>query len=161
MIKQENADIILYVAIAIFVGGLIYMLWPWLSQISPIRIRSPFTIRKQGQHFSNQIKKIPSRIEYDNVLWEDGGTRYWGSGVVVIGPLCPNDFTPLCTEDRGQINSNPSEDTLISDSDYNSRLFCLKCKSKYTLGTEPKSIEDSRDEVNNLFEGKRRREQET
>lgn len=103
----------------------------------------------------------PSRLEHDNVLWEDGGKHYWGGGVVVNGPLCPKDFTPLCTEKRDKINSNPSEDTLISDSDYNSRLFCLECKSKYILGKEPKSMQDSRDEVSNLFEGKRRREQET
>ncbi len=105
------------------------------------------------------VPKKPSRLVHDNVLWEDAGTNYF-SGIVVDGPLCPKDFAVLGRERRGKIE-NISYDAQISDSEYHSRLVCPECGSKYTLGKEPKTIQESRNEVRRRFEGKRRREQET
>lgn len=101
----------------------------------------------------------PIRIEHDNVLWEDRGSTHWDN-VIVVGPLCPKDFTPLSTEHRDKIEPNVRHNTFISDYAGHSRLFCTECKSKYTFGSEPKSIEQSKEEVRNRFEGKRRRESE-
>lgn len=104
------------------------------------------------------LTKKPSRLIYDNVIWEDAGKDGWGR-IVVIGPLCPKDLTPLGSEAHGKIQSSINFNKPISDYEYHSRLFCLECKSKYTLGAEPKTPEDSEDEVRKLFDGKRRREQ--
>jgi len=104
------------------------------------------------------VRKKPSRLEYDNVLWEDMGRHSWGH-IVVGGPLCPKDYTPLCRERRGKLENTSSDDT-ISDSEYYYRLVCPKCRNKYTFGKEPKTIRESTDEVRNCFEGLRRREQE-
>ena len=108
-----------------------------------------------------QISKKPSRLVHDNVLWEDEGTSAWGGRVIVAGPLCPKDFARLSAECHGKIINQVDDNTLVSDSEYHSRLFCPECKGKYTLSAESKYICDSRDEVRNRFEGKRRREKET
>lgn len=105
------------------------------------------------------VNRKASRLEHDGVLWEDGGTSGWG-GLRVIGPLCPKDYATLGTEHYDKISSHPNDDTLISKSEYHSRLLCPECKSKYTLGKQPKIIKDSGNEVRSRFEGKRRREQE-
>lgn len=44
MITQDNADILLYIAIAVFVSGLLYTLWPWL-----LKAKNPFNTQKQGR----------------------------------------------------------------------------------------------------------------
>jgi len=136
----------------LLVSGMFSVAWylPKLSSRYPGR---------KTQLYVNGVHTKPSRLEHDNVLWEDGGRHGWS--ISVIGPLCPIDFVPLGAEKRDRIISNPSEDTVISDSDYHSRLFCPECGEKYTLGTQPKTIRDSRDEVRNRFEGKRRRDKES
>jgi hypothetical protein len=114
-----------------------------------------------GKTESNSIRvsKKPSRLEHDNVLWEDGGKSGWG--ISVIGPLCPKDFAVLSIERYGKIEKIGDYSRTISKDEYDARLYCPECKRKYTLGKEAKKICDSEDEVRNRFEGKRRREQET
>ncbi len=96
------------------------------------------------------------RLTYDNVLWEDAGTGNFG-GVIVHGPFCPNDLTPLAIK-RGY---DKKVDTQLRDNDYigdrGELLFCLKCNTEYIFGTGIKTIEESRNEVRSLFEGMRRR----
>jgi hypothetical protein len=70
MITKANADIILYIAIAFFVGGLIYMLYPWLQKI---RIKE----RAYGDDKNHQVNgKIDScswsdkkRIKAGEIIW--------------------------------------------------------------------------------------------
>lgn len=108
---------------------------------------------------TNLVHGKPSRLEHNGVLWEDIGKSMFG--IKVYGPLCPKDLTPLGSEHSDKIKSSINYDNLVSDSQYHSRLFCPECKSKYTLGAEPKTTEDSLNEVRSRFEGKRNREQET
>ena len=101
---------------------------------------------------------ICPRLEHDGVLWEDAGYTSWGN-ISVIGPLCPKDYTPLAIKNRDKIETNIKYNTFISNSGYHSQLVCPECKAEYTLGTNPKTLQNSHDEVGNRFEGKRRREQ--
>jgi hypothetical protein len=103
-------------------------------------------------------KPIPSRLEHDGVLWEDGGNDGWRS-LNVIGPLCPKDFTPLAMKKSDKVEANLNYDTTISNSGYHSLLICPECKTEYNLGEKPKTIQSSHNEVRNRFEGKRKREQ--
>jgi len=109
---------------------------------------------------SSIVHKKPSRLEHDGVLWEDQGRNAWGN-ISVVGPLCPKDFAFLGIEHNDKIESHPKWDSIISRSEYHSRLICPECKSKYTLGKQMKTLQESHDEVYNRFEGKRRREKET
>ena len=138
--------------LALLIAGMFCVAW-YLPKLAP-----RFAGMKTKSNVS-LVHKKPSRLEHDGVLWEDGGKSGWG--ISVIGPLCPKDFAPLGGENRDKITSAISNDALISDSNYHSRLFCPECKGKYTLGAQPKTIQESRGEVRSRFEGKRRREQET
>jgi hypothetical protein len=159
-IAENHTWVFLWLPVVITVIVLLALTWRDYKKLHALKIAgasgvgTPTIIQTPAR-----TTKKPSRIKYDNVLWEDGGTRYWGSGVLVIGPMCPLDYVTLCVERRGEIKSFIDDDTFISEHD--SRLFCPKCKRKYTFDTKPKRIRDSRGEVENLFEGKRRREQET
>jgi hypothetical protein len=104
------------------------------------------------------LVKTPSRLLHDNVLWEDGGKSGWG--IHVVGPLCPKDYAHLGSEHGDKIKSYIDYDAVISKSYYHTMLVCPECKSKYTLGKNPKTANESMGEVRNRFEGKRRREQE-
>ncbi len=97
-----------------------------------------------------------SRLIHDGVLWEDRGTNVLGN-MLVIGPLCPKDYTPLAVKEGGKINTDISRRVIISTSGDDYRLVCLECNTIYSLGTKPKRIIDSRNEVGNRLEGKRRR----
>jgi hypothetical protein len=135
--------------LVIFVAGIFAVAWylpklaPALYSFGTIRTAKPATTR---------------RLEHDGVLWEDGGYNSWGN-IYVIGPLCPKDYTPLAIKQRDRIETYINDGTLISDSEYHSKLVCPECEVEYTLGKKYKSIKDSRHEVGNRFEGKRRRDQ--
>ena len=109
---------------------------------------------------TSRVRTPRTQLKYDGVLWEEGGFNTWGNRVT-IGPLCPEDYTPLAIKHNDKIDTNVNFDKFISDSSYHSTLLCLKCKTEYTLGTEVKQLQNSRAEVSILFEGKRRREQQT
>jgi hypothetical protein len=156
-------------ALAVFFAWMLNLPWPLIGLISilvfilgVLAMYPLLIIIRQVKNTKTIVRPIkkPSRLEWDNVLWEDGGRYYWGGGVVVKGPLCPKCKTMLCTERNGEIDSNPREDTIISDSSYHSRLKCLKCDKIYLLGTKQKTIKQSDNEVATLFEGKRRRDAE-
>lgn len=77
---------------------------------------------------------------------------------MVVGPLCPKDYTPLAKKREDRVDTYLSDDTLISDSDWHSQLFCPECGGEYTLGSTPKIVENSRGEVCSRFDGRRRRQ---
>lgn len=140
---------------------LVYLAW---GLIARMRLQCPVVLINQQGKTNVIVSKIttvrrpPSRLEHDGVLWEDGGVNsIWGLNV--IGPLCPKDYTPLSVKWGDKTEASVSDDTFISASGYHHQLFCLECKTEYTLGTKAKQIKDSRDEVRNRFEGMRRREQ--
>ena len=133
-----------------------------ILKLIPIRLRSPLYIVG-----NNPAKKItngralsdPIRLEYDNVLWEDIGRRGRLQGEIIVkGPLCPKDFTPLSIRRGSNIETRFDDDRFISE--YHGYLYCITCKGKYLLAARSKSkqIVKSRDEVRVLFEGKRARE---
>ena len=133
--------------LVVVIAGLFAVAW-YLPRMANMKIKTEI---KPIRNLSR------SRLEHDGVLWEDGGYNAWGN-IDVIGPLCLKDYTPLAIEDRDGIDTNISFDTVVSTSEYHCRLVCLECNTKYTLGKKPKEIGDSRAEVRNRFEGKRRRE---
>jgi len=134
--------------LVVVVAGVFAVAW-YLPKLTNMKLR---TATEPMRTFN------PSRLEHDGVLWEDGGYNAWGN-LSVIGPLCPKDYTPLAIKDRDGINTSISFDTTISTSEYHCTLVCLECNTEYTLGKKPKEIGDSRAEVGNRFEGKRRRGQ--
>jgi hypothetical protein len=131
--------------LVVFVAAMLGVAW-YLPKLANIKLKiAPIP------------KRVVNRLEHDGVLWEDGGFNTWGN-LNVIGPLCLKDFTPLAIKDRDKVNTYTRDDTLISNSGYHSQLVCLECKVEYTLGVNPKTIKDSRNEVGSRFEGKKRRE---
>ena len=52
LITQANADIILYIAIAVFILGLIYMFWPWLKIYLVTPLTLPLFIVQHELEFS-------------------------------------------------------------------------------------------------------------
>lgn len=148
---------------------IVYLLW---NLIMRVRFQQPIILIDQHSETKTVSKTtivnqyIPRRLEHDGVLWEDGGND-WGH-IDVIGPLCPKDYTPLATKDyRGSIINHAKFDADISDIPdhlgyhHYFKLVCPECKTEYTLGNNPKKLQDSHDEVRLRFEGKRRREQQT
>ena len=131
--------------------------------VKQIRIRKPFILA--SQHAGVKAEKTPElntnppRLIHDSVLWEDNGNNMWGN-LDVIGPLCPKDYTPLAEKRGSEVDTNLSNDTLISDSGYHSQLICPECGGEYTLGSTSKIVGDSRGEVSSRFEGMRRRNQD-
>jgi hypothetical protein len=122
---------------------------------SPIKFQHRLGVKPLN---TAKLNTSRSRLIHDGVLWEDGGTNVWGN-MDVIGPLCPKDYTPLAMKERDRINTDISYRAIISTSGDDYKLVCLECNTKYSLGTRPKRIVDSRSEVGNRFEGKRRRSQ--
>ncbi|MFC1930350.1 hypothetical protein ACFLWE_00430 [Chloroflexota bacterium] len=115
--------------------------------------------RKRTKTTIKTTKSANTRLTYDNVLWENVGVNGYG-GMMVKGPFCPKDFTPLVTK-RGwdkKVDTNLREDDSFSE--YHDQLFCLECNTEYVLSKSYKRLGQSRSEVRNLFEGIRRREQE-
>lgn len=106
-----------------------------------------------------------TRLEHDGVLWEDGGLDSLGH-VVVKGPLCKKDLTPLAFRYRLKGSDKPDKlRTDINDSlvifvgqAVCSQLICLECKAEYTLDAQPKRLGKSRSEAGMRFEGMRRRQ---
>ncbi len=140
--------------LALLIAGMFCVAW-YLPKLTP---------QYMGSKNKPSISSIPlkkSRLQHDNILWEGGGRSGWGCDILVIGPLCPKDFTLLSIEHSGEITDIRTDDIYISDSPYHSRLYCSECKGKYLLDTKSKNLKKSRDEVRNRFEGKRRREQES
>ena len=133
--------------IVIFVVTIIVVAW-YLPKLSP-------TVFSFGITRAKKQNITPHRVKHDGVLWEDGGSDSWGN-VNVVGPLCPKDYTPLSTKHNDKIEAYLSFDTLISSSNYHSRLICLECHAKYTLGRKPKKISDSRNEIAVRFTGMRK-----
>jgi len=132
----------------VFVAGLFAVAW-YLPKLAPV-----YTGRKIITETTQ-----PLRVQHDGVLWEDTGKTYAGSGRIVVGgPLCPNDLTPLALTDGEEVDTNVDYDSYISDCDY--QLVCIKCKTEYFLEEEPKQLQKSRNEAGNLLEGIKRREQE-
>ncbi len=150
-------------SIAIWISFLILLViynWQFIKQI---RIQKPFILASQraviDSEKTSRVKKSRPRLIHDGVLWEDGGNNPWGN-LSIIGPLCPKDYTPLAIENHdGRIEANMDYDKRIWTSGYNHMLVCTECNAKYTLGKKPKQVRNSRNEVYNHFEGKRRREQ--
>lgn len=135
----------------IFVAAIFAVAW-YLPKLTP-------ELYSFGTARNTKTSITHSRLEYDSVFWQDDGLDVLGR-VMVIGPLCPRDYTALAIKRRDKIDTRIPDHTVISPDAYHSQLVCLQCKSEYTLGTKSKTIEDSCDEVRNLFEGKRRREQQ-
>ena len=109
---------------------------------------------------------IPSRRDHDGVCWEDGGLDSLGH-VIVKGPLCPKDWTPLIWRRRWQNRHEPDKvETNVKDGftvfvgrSVAFQLICLDCGGEYSLGVRPKQLGKSRAEAGLLFEGMRRRGQ--
>ncbi|MFC2035274.1 hypothetical protein ACFLUJ_04020 [Chloroflexota bacterium] len=133
----------------------------FLGERIKLRVRSPFfSTNPHNVIVTSQPQKTTRRrLTHDGVLWEAGGNNVWGN-MDIIGPLCPKDYTPLSTKRYDKIIANLSYDTIVSSSEYNSRLFCLECHTEYTLGDDSKSIQASHNEVGVRFVGLRKREQE-
>ena len=140
-----------------------YLMW---SLIKRIKLQSPIFFKSQksspalASATANKLIKQPPprRLEHDGVLWEDGGSNGWG-GVYVIGPLCPKDYTPLSLKYRDNIEAKLNFGTTISSSGGNYQLVCLQCHTTYSLGKNPKRVQESYDEVAVRIIGMRRREQ--
>jgi len=141
-----------------------YLMWGLITRI-PLRFQTPIIIiNQQGKvniasNITANKQPVPTRLTYDNVLWEDAG-NYVSGGVMVHGPFCPKDLTPLATK-RGWdkiVDTNLSEGDNFSDQ--GEHMFCLECKAEYVLSKNYKRLEQSRSEVRSLFEGIRRRKQE-
>ena len=134
--------------LVVFVAGLFAVAW-YLPKLEP-------ALYSLG---SAKIKKQSvTRLEHDSVLWQDGGNDNYGY-IKVIGPLCQKDITPLAVKLRdGRIETSIKWDTIISSSEYPPKLICPECDTEYTLGVNPKKLEDSHNEVRSRFEGKRRRD---
>ena len=139
--------------LVIFVAAIFAVAW-YLPKLSP-SLASFGLVRQKKQ----QTLPRPFLI-YDNVRWEDGGNDGWGY-INVIGPLCPNDYTPLALKRREKVDTSINYEVVISDSDYHSKLLCLQCKTEYTLTHKPKQLSDSHNEVRLLFDGIRRRKTNT
>lgn len=107
---------------------------------------------------SNQKKKVPIRLKHDNVVWEDIGWDGHG-GIRVAGPYCPKDLSTLGFEQYGKVDNNLRWDITIAPPDgflpY-AGLICPKCHERYYFGEEPKTVQESEDEVRSIFEGMRR-----
>ncbi|MFC1955548.1 hypothetical protein ACFLWZ_03305 [Chloroflexota bacterium] len=144
--------------------------WDWLAQtptplswvlviIGIVLLVKPQKFVHQTRILSQQMDKKISRprLEHDGVLWEDGG-NYVSGGIMVIGPLCPKDYTPLGIKDLygDRIETQIKKDQYISQS--TTHLVCPECHKEYTLIDEGKKLDDSRQEVGSRFLGKRRRD---
>lgn len=151
------------------VGLILYLMWDLImstpEMVARLRIQSPIILkRKESETKSittiNGVKKrVANRLEHDGVVWEDGGWGGFGT-LVVHGPLCPKDLTPLATKFGEHIDTNINYDKTVSSWGGHSKLVCPECNAEYVLGEKSKSIKDSLNEVRSRFEGKRRREQE-
>ncbi len=135
--------------LAVVIAGLFAVAW-YLPKLAPI-----YTGRKTAITPKRTLNR--PRLIHDGVLWEDGGNSAFG-GIMVEGPLCPKDYTPLAKKRGGKVDTHLSNDTLISDSDYHSQLVCPECGGEYTLGPTSKIVQASTDEVRSRFEGVRRRQ---
>lgn len=144
-----------------FIALGVYLLWAFLTQF---RLQPPIiNINQRGKvNIASNIRvsesHIPSRLIYDNVLWEDGGINEWGN-IRVEGPFCPKDLTPLAMTQNDRVETHVDYQRVISGAVYEYRLFCLQCKAEYLLGDNPKRLKNSHDEVYKLFEGIRKRGQ--
>lgn len=137
--------------LVIFVSVIFAVAW-YLPKLAPALYSfSAVTTSKSKAYVT------PTRMVQDGVLWQDGGYDSYGY-INVIGPLCQKDYTPLAIKNRDRIETNITFDTIISDSEWQSKLVCPECKTEYTLGKNPKKLGDSHNEVRSRFEGKRRRD---
>ncbi len=123
--------------------------------------------QRRQQRLNATPKRKLERIEHDGVLWEHIGRHYaFSNELFAEGPFCPKDYCPLSLRygrHRGgheEVRADNHADQEISSSDFNAILFCPQCKERYTLGAkeEGKTIKQSRQEVESLFEGRHRRE---
>lgn len=135
--------------LVIFVAGIFAVAW-YLPKLAPV-----YTGRQTTMTPKRTLKR--PQLIHDGVLWEDGG-NYASGGIMVIGPLCPKDYTPLGEKYRDEFRPRIGDDTFISGLKDDSQLFCLECKAEYTLGKKIKTIKDSMEEVRSRFGGMRRRE---
>lgn len=104
-------------------------------------------------------RRFPRYLPHDNVLWEDEGKNDFLGGLMVEGPLCPEDRATL------RIRGGRSKETAsvdISDGyleigQYRS-LTCPECLADYQLTPDgsDKKLHVSMDEVRARFEGLRR-----
>lgn len=154
-----------------FIAALLALLVYW-PVIRRIRLRMPIFLSSEQSTKTPQTEspepitatyRAPSRLEHDGVLWEDTGKHYLDSGELVVeGPLCPKDYCPLgLRSGTGQEKAKADwrVATFISDSQYHAVLFCPECKGTYTLGSRAKALKQSHEEVQNRFEGLRKREE--
>jgi len=104
-----------------------------------------------------QADPTPRCETYDGVVWQDKGRKYANSEELEIdGPFCPSDYTTLSYRDRAGTSYPEFADR--AEVGYKGILFCSQCGKNYDLGGHSKSVGQSRGEVTNIFEGKRRRE---
>ena len=152
-----------------------YVMW---DAITKLRIQSP--VYSITQHGNNNValvntsvnRGVPIRLEHDGVVWLDTGRTQYGH-IYALGPFCPKDNCQLGLRDRKgieQVRAGEHNDVVVSNSPYDTFvkgsynfaiLFCHECKTEYVLGTAPKCLGQSREEVETLFEAKRRREAAT
>ena len=132
--------------------------------ITAVNQRQAYRQRRQ-QRPQDINKRKTERIEHDGVLWEYTGRRSaWTNALLAEGPLCPKDYCLLSLRSHGysgvheEVRADYHDDELISKGNYGSILFCQECKEEYSLGEEGKTIQQSRQEVETLFEAKHRRE---
>lgn len=166
-IQWVSVAAILFIFGAIAIGAVAFIFvivssWGWIRGVRVQVVHINGNNNVVGNRNMIQTAPIkrrePVRMTYDNVLWEDAGLS---RGVIVHGPYCPKCLTPLATKHRmdGQV------DTELRDNDYYSKwgspLVCLQCQAEYVLDeNKNKRLEQSKQEVRVLFEGKRRRTQQ-
>jgi hypothetical protein len=136
----------------------------WIRFQTPIVIVSREAKRDQGAEKSKPIiSTYHQRLEHDGVLWEDTGSgRLVNGHVTTNGPLCPEDYCPLSLrypDGREEARADSHIDAIISDGYH--ALFCLQCGATYNLGTKPKTLRQSREEVATLFGGLRGKKADT
>ncbi len=138
---------------------LLYVFWAFWASLK----RLPRAI-KNLRRLRLVIKPIPAphnrvnQLEHDGVIWQDIGVRspYDRRSVIAEGPFCPDDLCELSLRDQyGREHVKASSENAIGR--YGVVLFCQQCGKTYTLGSNPKTVGTSRDEVETLFEAEYRR----
>ncbi len=155
---------------------IVYLTWERITGI-PYRFQVPIiNINQRGNNNVASLNTAPpvkqwSPVEliHDGVVWLDTGTTQYGH-IYASGPFCPKDKCLLGIRDRNgleQVRADYHNNVVVSDAPYDTFvhgsgsfviLFCHECKAEYTLGANPKNLGQSREEVETLFEAKRRRD---
>lgn len=133
--------------LVVFVAGIFALAW-YMPRMALVRVGA-----NAHSTSSKPIKPQP-KLMYDNILWMYKGVDQYGDAHVT-DPLCPKDYTTLRIR-RLDDTTSVRYDADISDSSYDWKLYCPACNAQYILGEKKKRLGDSRDEVCNIFEGKKR-----